>query len=142
MSALPPADHRRLKSSLALLASPSDGEVLAAVAAVGRILGAAGLAYPDLANGLTELGSVGWNSKAARRAMYPERAGPPSAARLLRQHQREAGMLLQSPYPWDDWQSRFLQDLLNWHSPISDRQQEKLRECRRLAETSRGSRAA
>jgi hypothetical protein len=125
MMPLDSADARRLRSSLALLASDKDGERLAALNAVGRLLDKGGLSYADLAPA---------EPKALRRAMFPDRGGPPEPVRPMRNHQRAAWLLLSSSYPWDAWQRGFLSDIRHLVSPLSPKQEAKLREFRRLAD--------
>lgn len=95
MSILDPAETRRLTSTLALLASPVDGEVLAAAGAAKRILAKRGLGFTDL----------------AVRQMLP----PPSSHRSdepVRQHQQQARRCLSSPHAsWKPHESKFLQQM-------------------------------
>jgi hypothetical protein len=125
MTLVNPDDARRLRSCLALLASDNEGERLAALNAVGRLLDKSGMTFVDLAPA---------GPKALRRTMYPEPGGPPSPVRPLCDHQRTAWLLLASSYPWDGWQRKFLTDMRRAPSPISPKQEAKLRECRRLAD--------
>lgn len=75
-----PALARRLGKAVALLGSPHDGEVLAAVRAIGRTLDAAGLDWHGLAALVT--------AEAGRQAAPPFTfaTAPPRTARKLMAH--------------------------------------------------------
>lgn len=138
MSALSPDDARRMRGVLSRLLSDHDGERLAAVDALVKLCGKVGLSVCDLVPELdTSALSPPSSPKAARRAAYPGYGGKPTPVRPLRPHQRTAWLLLSSPYPWDEWQSRFLTDLKSLDAPLSARQEAKLRECLRLREAGR-----
>lgn len=106
MSALDPAEVRRLGSSLALLASPIDGEVLAAVGAAKRILEKNGLGFGDLA---------------VRTMLVPprrEQASPwrpahkPFEGEPMRVHQQQARRCLCSRFgSWKPHERKFLEQM-------------------------------
>lgn len=138
MSALSRDEARRMRGVLSRLLSDHDGERLAAVDALVKLCGKAGLSVCDLVPEPVA-SPVPSSPKAARRAAYPGYGGKPSPVRQLRAHQRTAWLLLSSPYPWDEWQHRFLKDLRSFDAPLSARQEAKLRECVRLREAGRVS---
>ena len=124
MSVLPPDEARRLKGVLARLLSDHDGERLAAVNALLRLLGKNGVPVVDLVpregSGDPQIAAC-WHPKAERRAIYPERAGPPAHAPLTRPHQRLARGLLWSATQWTDREGDFLASVME-QSSITDRQ--------------------
>lgn len=138
MTALPPEDHRKLVGILARLASDADGERAAAGLLATQLISRHGVGWAELLAPVAAEISLD-DPKAERRASYPGRAGPPDRVRLLREHQRTAWVLLSSPYPWDEWQRRFLSDIKRLDAPLSTRQEAKLRECVRLREAGRVS---
>lgn len=125
MSALDPNDNRRLKSSLARLASDHEGEVVAAAGAALRILAKAGLGFADL-----DVSSQRPEPELSRRPDNPEPAwGPrrrPHEVNLTRQHQTRAKLLLQSGHDWDEWERQFLQSIAAWDSSLSAKQASRL----------------
>lgn len=140
MTALTPDDARRMRGVLSRLLSDHDGERLAAVDALVKLCGKAGLSVCDLAPEPFAAALPDRSSpKAARRAAYPDYGGKPTPVPPLREHQRTAWTLLASPYRWDEWQRRFLLDLKRFDGSLSPRQESKLRECRRLAGAGRVS---
>lgn len=135
MSALDPAAARRLKGALGLLTSDKDGEKLAAVDAVVRILGNAGLSVADL---------IPPAAATAERSSTPA-WGPrerPGEVNLLREHQRRAWLLQVSGFAWNDWERRFLASMAAWASPISAKQASHLRDLETAAAAWRASREA
>ncbi len=113
MSALDPADARRLKGILSRLASDHDGEILAAAAAATRILDKAGLRFADLA-------------PTPRQAVMPVCAAPVRPrAELLRPHQRRAMAMLMASVPWNAWERGFIEDMRVRCSDLTDGQQVK-----------------
>lgn len=109
MGALTPADQRRLQGSLARLASPHEGEIIAAVAAVQRILNKVGARFSDL-----ELPAAPMPS--SRR----EHARPC--------HRQRAEALLNGSYEWSVWAVQFLEGIAVWRAPLSERQAAMLAE--------------
>jgi hypothetical protein len=103
MGALTPADQRRLQGSLARLASPHEGEIIAAVAAVRRILDKVGARFSDL-----ELPTA---------PMAPSRC---EHARPC--HCQRAEELLNGSYEWSEWAVQFLEGIAAWRAPLSERQ--------------------
>lgn len=124
MIALDPNDARRLKSALAMLASPSDGERLAAVDAVERLLDKAGLDFSDLA------------PEPHDAVRLSGRRQPPAdyVRGLYRLHQITAHQLLRSGHPWTEWEAAFLQGLAWQVAAPSPSQRDKLRELEAVAE--------
>ena len=109
MRVLDPTGDRRLKASLARLASNHDGEVIAAVAAIGRILGKAGLGFSDLGvapalapqSQSTPPPSNPWRPRARRFETEP-----------LRAHQQHARRCLGSSLvAWKPHERRFLEQM-------------------------------
>jgi hypothetical protein len=121
MSALDPNTARRLKSALALLASPSEGEKLAAVQAVERLLDKVGLDFSDLAPAPAGL---------AARRMPPSDYTPG----IYRVHQVRAHALLQSGHAWTPWEAEFLHSMTYKSGSVSRGQLDKLFELERDAE--------
>lgn len=119
MTCLDPTDARRLRASLAMLASPSDGEKLAAVAAAQRLLDKAGMAFSDLVP-----------APSAAKANPPKSSAwescPPKPARVLREHQRVALRMSGHPLRWSTWEQDFLDSIAAWSAPLSARQQAQL----------------
>lgn len=143
MSAPPPDDARRLRGVLSRLLSDHDGERLAAVNALLALLGRNGIPIVDL---VPREGSADptiaacWGPKAARRAMYPERGGPPAAVPLTRQHQRVARGLLWSATLWSSREQDFLSKMAGqWDIP-TDRQLNWMESLRAKAERQRACR--
>jgi hypothetical protein len=135
MSALDPAAFRRLRGAFALFTSDKDGEKLAAVEAVVRILGNAGLTVADLVPAAAE---------PAERSTTPA-WGPrkrPGEVKMLREHQRRAWLLQVSGFAWNDWERRFLASMVGWNSPISAKQSSHLRDLETAAAAWRASREA
>lgn len=136
MSALDPNDARRLRSSLARLASNHEGEVVAAASAASRILAKHGLGFADLAvapdpTGCRDVLESAWG---------PRRR--PHEARLLREHQRRAWLLQISGFAWNDWERGFLASIASWDNPISPKQAAHLRDLETAAAAWRASREA
>jgi hypothetical protein len=135
MSALDPAAARRLKGALGLFTSDKDGEKLAAVDAVVRILGNAGLTVADLvpaaADSPAQSTSPAWGPRKR-----------PGEVKLLREHQRRAWLLQVSGFAWNDWERRFLASIAGWNSPISAKQAAHLRDLEAAAAAWRASREA
>ena len=134
MTVLAPADHRRLKSTLTLLGSDKDGEVLAAVAAAKRILAKVALGFADL--------DVTQQLPPPRPAPEPSpwsssQAGPRSS---LLQHQRTAALLLSAGHPWDEWKRQFLISIRSRVKPLTSGQNDKLAECVAMAAAWRAAR--
>jgi hypothetical protein len=134
MSALDPANTRRLKSSLALLGSPHDGEVVAAARGVGRILAKAGLGFADLCP-LTPA-----QPKPIRPDTSDWQPFRPKPAPLLREHQRKAKLLSVCRFEWNDWERKFLASIAAWDSPLSAKQAQQLRELEMVAAAWRATR--
>ena len=113
MSALDQAEARRLQGVLARLASPHDGEVVAAAAAAARILGKAGMGFGDL---------------------VPQPVCTPSPppyrprADLTRHHQRRAMAMLLASVPWDTWERGFLESIRTRRAELTDGQRTKFDE--------------
>lgn len=107
MGALLPADNRRLQASLARLASDHDGEVLAAVGAIKRILSKADLGFTDLAVPVPlPPPEPSWSPEPAR---GPRRR--PGEVDLGKRHQVVARALLGTDYRWSDWARGFLHSM-------------------------------
>lgn len=103
---------RRLSSVLARLASPHDGEKLAAVAAIDRILGPRGLRLPELIAGLAE----------PPPASRPDDPPDDIAAReLLRR-------IDASPWMPGPWERQFLASLRCWRGRLTAKQRVKIGE--------------
>lgn len=118
MSALLPAEARKLTASLAMLASNHDGEVIAAVGAVGRILGKAGLGFSDL--GVVQ-------ALPPSSPLRPPPAKPRSyETRVLREHQRHARGFAACGFKWNDWERDFLASIASWDGALSDKQRSRL----------------
>ena len=117
MTVLDPAEARRLSSSLALLASPIDGEVLAAAGAAKRILEKKGLGFGDLA---------------VRTMLAPPspRSTPPPPrsyeTRALREHQRRAKGFAACGFKWNDWERDFLASIAAWDGSLTGKQRSRL----------------
>ncbi|KRA81623.1 hypothetical protein [Altererythrobacter sp. Root672] len=126
MSALPPNDHRKLVGILSRLASDAEGERAAAGPLASQVIARHGVSWTDLLS----RPATPDNEKAQRRARYPGRSGAPAPAELLRDHQREAWLLLVSGFEWTDWERGFLSDLRALSFTISVKQRTKLRQCR------------
>ena len=107
MSYMDPAEARRLKSSLALLASPVDGEVLAAVGAAKRILEKNGLGFGDL--GVRTM----LPPPSAREESNPWGPSPrPFAGAPARLHQQQARRCLCSRFgAWKPHERKFLEQM-------------------------------
>lgn len=138
MTTLNARDVRRLRSSLAMLTSDSDGEKLAAVGAVQRLLDKVGIALPDLVDGLA---SRHEDPKARRRAMHTGTAGPPVSASLVAKHQRTARVLRCSQCDWTEFERSVL-NTLSEQRTISEKQQAILVQCEKKARRYRERQAA
>lgn len=130
MTTLDPNDARRLRSSLALLASSSDGEKLAAVAAAQRILDKAGMGFADLAPDAKPVPIADMSRRHDNSDWRPAR---PEPASLLRPHQRDSFLLSGCGYPWNDWETDFLRDMRERAGSLSERQEDRLRSLKRKA---------
>ena len=105
-------DARRMRGVLSRLLSDSDGERLAAVDALLRLCGKAGMSVVDLApEPAQEAVEVPADPKAERRAMHPDFSGPFERMRVTGEHQRTALRLLWSLTKWADYERKFLADL-------------------------------
>jgi hypothetical protein len=135
MTALDPSAMRRLKGALGLFTSDKDGEKLAAVDAVVRIMGNAGLSVADLAPPAAEPAKVQPNPSWGPRRRRGE-------VKLLREHQRRAWLLQISGFAWNDWERGFLASMAAWDSPISAKQAAHLRDLDTAAAAWRASREA
>lgn len=140
MSALDPRDADKLVKLLGMLGSDHAGERAAAGLKAHSLIAGAGLDWRDLIAVAATSEPVCNDPKAARRAMYPGRGGPPQRAELLRDHQRDAWLLLASGFRWDDWKRGFLNSIRQCPDPLSQPQKNKLRECRRAADDWRAER--
>lgn len=120
MSALPPGDRRRLAASLALLASPIDGEVVAAARAVKRVLDKHGLDMASLTMPL-----VSFEPLAADEGVGPVR----DRRAQERDHQRLAHVLLRTGRAWSTWERGFLESMSR-QVMASAGQRDKLEELR------------
>lgn len=140
MTALSPLEHARLVKVLGLLGSAHAGERAAAGLKAHNLLAERGLVWRDVVRPATAASADPDNPKAARRAMYPERSGPPEPVELLSEHQREAWLLLASGFPWDDWKRTFLGSIRARRESLTHSQKEKLRECRRMTTAWRAER--
>jgi len=121
MSALPPGEHRKLKSILGMLGSNADGERSNAALKASELMARHKVNWDDLLPDPTPF-TVGF--VAPRK---PMRADPPGYRFDETDHQRLARVLLQTGYPWNDWQRQFLQDQANVLRPTAN-QKAKLRE--------------
>ena len=112
MSALDPATARRLHSALALVSSPNDGEKLAAVAAVERLLARNNLTFSDLVAGAEPI--------APAPVSRAERCRPPKPwAMNETDHMRLAKELLQVWPGWSRADRDFLRRQANRPAPDS-----------------------
>jgi hypothetical protein len=124
MSALSPADERRLISSAALLQSDQDGEVVSAARAVGRILQKGNLDLPALIRrGLAPPKP----SIADVLSVFPDapRRGP-EPYDLRTRHQTTVRMCQAFSDLLNDWEREFLSSLAHQQS-VTDRQRERLK---------------
>ena len=147
MNTVPPDDARKLTSSLCMLASPIDGEILAAVHAIKRLLTKNGLGFDDLAPSVATVASDAAahhdepdDPKAWRRAMYPERSGPPERAEITKEHQRLALRLFHSATGWNAKEREFLLSMAERRSSLTSGQAEWLHDLERKARRQRTER--
>lgn len=115
MSLLDPTETRRLKSSLALLASPVDGEVLAAAAAAKRILGKKGLGFTDL--GVRPAITAPQHDASP----FSHKSYANAASSIHQQHARRC--LNSSLVDWKPHERRFLAQMAEWRRQPSEAQQ-------------------
>lgn len=119
MGTLEPREARRLASSLEMMSSPSDGEKLAAVAAVSRILDKCGMRFRDLAPP-ARVEAATPPSPWGGHDVNPWRPKPRAhEINLATQHQLLAFSLLQTGHRWTDWERNFLTNMKTrkWPSP-------------------------
>ena len=130
MKCLPQDASARLVKLCGLLGSAHAGERAAAGLKADRLLVEHGVGWADLIN------TAGFPAdlKSSRRAAYPERTGRPKPAELLREHQRQAWLLLACDCGWNEWERQFLSSIRNQQFEPSERQEAILRKCRRKAD--------
>lgn len=131
MSLLDPNDTRRLRSSLARLASDHEGEVVAAASAASRILAKAGLGFADLGVAQVPEPARATAAPFVRRDVTEPAWGPrrrPHEVNLGRQHQVRAKLLLGSGHAWEEWEQGFLSSIAGWNSSLSVKQAKRLAE--------------
>ena len=121
MSALPPDEHRKLKAILGLLGSDAEGERSSAARKASELMARHKVGWDDLLPDPTPF-AVGFI--APRKPVRPD---PSYFREDETDHQRLARVLLQTGFPWNDWQRQFLRDQHNVLRPSAN-QKAKLRE--------------
>tara|TARA_B100000378_G_C17904948_1_gene364028 strand:- start:243 stop:662 length:420 start_codon:yes stop_codon:yes gene_type:complete len=129
---------RRIRGILGRLQSNHEGERLAAVEALHKTCRSWGGDIFDLVPEPNSLQQAGSSARKPSRGFSSQ----PERAEILRPHQREAFVLLHSGYDWDDWKRKFLHAIHGNRQSLSQRQQDKLNECRRMANAWQERRAA
>jgi hypothetical protein len=133
MTALDPGEIRRLTACLSRLASPHDGEIIAAAKAAERILDKMGLRFGDLT-----IAAALPPPEPRPRHTRRERCRPTRQA-----HQQRAYILLHCGFAWSDWEREFLYSINGWATKLSEKQATRLRELEIAAAAwSAGRRAA
>lgn len=141
MTALPPEDHRKLVGILGRLASDADGERAAAGILATQLISRHGVGWADLLAPAAFSNNPA-DPKAHRRAMYPDRAGPPVRAKPTREHQRIALRLLWSATEWSERETEFLSSMTERRDKLTDRQSAWLHDLEGKARRQRARRDA
>lgn len=141
MSALPSDDRRKLVGILGRLGSDAEGERAAAGLLATQLLARHGMGWADLFAPVAFTNNLA-NPKAARRAMYPDRAGSPERGEITREHQRTALRLLWSATEWSERETEFLSSMTERRDQSTDRQSAWLRDLEGKARRQRARREA